>query len=193
MAQQIRIKDFVTQQQNGNENCIISNPQLNIDTQTLSIDYIDAEGNLPWFTKVQLCEQNGICFYQADMGAQEHTYLEGTTFSHMFVHSDNPNDNQDLLSYNGSCILKIAFADGEYQGAQFEEEIFLSNGVLNDESGCLLGDANGDAVLNVLDVVTTVNAVLCGNTCYDGCIDINEDGILNVLDIVQLVTLVLDN
>ena len=54
-------------------------------------------------------------------------------------------------------------------------------------------DANGDATLNVLDVVTTVNAVLCGSACYNECIDMNGDGILNVLDIVQLVTLVLDN
>ena len=127
------------------------------------------------------------------MGAQEHTYLEGTTFTHAFAHSDNPYDNQDLLSYNGPCVLKVAFADGIYQGNQFENEVYLQNGVLSESSGCVLGDANGDEILNVLDVVTTVNAVLCGNGCYEACIDINGDGVLNVLDIVQLVTLVLGN
>ena len=181
---------MTTQSQNGNENCVIENAVFDVDTQTLSVDYNDAEGNLPWFKKIQLCTSvDELCFYQADMNASQHTYQDGTTFVHTFLHSDNPDDNQDLLSYNGSAILKIAFADGEYQGNQFQIELTLNNGVIDDGSGCLLGDANGDAILNVLDVVTTVNAVLTND--YNPCIDINSDGILNVLDIVLLVGLVL--
>ena len=178
-----------TQQQNGNQNCTLSNLNLDIENQTISVDYEDADGNLPWFTKIQLCEENGTCFYQADMIAFEHTYLEGTTFTHALSHSDNPYDQQDLLNNDGPCILKVAFADGEYQGNQFEINVSLSNGILDDGTGCLLGDANGDGTLNVLDVVGTVNAVL-GNS-YDSCIDINADGTLNVLDIVSLVNLIL--
>jgi len=184
---------MATQFQNGNDECVVQDLQFDANNQSVSINYADSDGNLPWFTKLQLCQENGNCFYQADMGAQEHTYLEGTTFSHTFAHSDNPYDNQDLLSYDGPCVLKVAFADGLYQGNQFENGIYLQNGVLSEEGGCVLGDANGDATLNVLDVVTTVNAVLCGSACYNECIDMNGDGILNVLDIVQLVTLVLDN
>ena len=178
-----------TQQQNGNQNCTLSNLNLDIENQTISVDYEDADGNLPWFTKIQLCEENGTCFYQADMIAFEHTYLEGTTFTHALSHSDNPYDQQDLLNNDGPCILKVAFADGEYQGNQFEINVSLSNGILDDGTGCLLGDANGDGTLNVLDVVGTVNAVL-GNS-YDSCIDINSDGTLNVLDIVSLVNIIL--
>ena len=178
-----------TQQQNGNQNCTLSNLNLDIENQTISVDYEDVDGNLPWFTKIQLCEENGTCFYQADMIAFEHTYLEGTTFTHALSHSDNPYDQQDLLNNDGPCILKVAFADGEYQGNQFEINVSLSNGILDDGTGCLLGDANGDGTLNVLDVVGTVNAVL-GNS-YDSCIDINSDGTLNVLDIVSLVNIIL--
>ena len=46
------------------------------------------------------------------MIASDHTYIEeGTIFRHTFTHSENPSDQQDLLSYNGPCILKVAFAD----------------------------------------------------------------------------------
>ena len=56
------------------------------------------------------------------------------------------------------------------------------------------GDINGDQTLNVLDVVLTVNNVLCldGGDCYDACADMNEDGVLNVLDVVILVNIVLN-
>jgi len=178
-----------TQTQSGNTNCVVDNLSLDAAAQKVTVDYIDTEGNLPWFTKIQLCQENGTCFYQADMITSDHTYAEGTTFGHTFVHSDNPSDQQDLLSYNGPCVLKVAFADGEYQGNQFETIVSLANGTVDDGTGCLLGDSNGDGTLNVLDVVGTVNAVLSNS--YDACIDINADGTLNVLDIVSLVNLIL--
>jgi len=178
-----------TQTQSGNQNCAVANPQVDIDNQAVSVDYSDTDGNLPWYTKIQICDPNDLCFYQADMSASEHTYQDGTIFSHTLLHSDNAGDNQDLLTYNGPCVLKIAFADGEYQGNQFEIDISLANGLIDDGTGCLLGDANSDLVLNVLDVVGTVNAVLGGT--YNACIDINSDGTLNVLDIVLLVSLIL--
>ena len=56
-------------------------------------------------------------------------------------------------------------------------------------SSCLLGDSNGDTLLNVLDVVLLVNLVLA--PAYEECADINSDGILNVLDVVLLVNFVL--
>jgi hypothetical protein len=179
-----------TQTQSGNQACVVTNPQVDIDNQAVSVDYSDADGNLPWYTGIQICQpNNGLCFYQADMITAEHAYQEGTTFTHTLVHSDNPDDQQDLLNNSGPCVLKIAFADGEYQGNQFEIDISLSNGLIDDGTGCLLGDVNGDSVLNVLDVVGTVNAVLGGD--YNACIDVNSDGTLNVLDIVLLVNLIL--
>ena len=61
-----------------------------------------------------------------------------------------------------------------------------------DGGGCqLLGDANGDATLNVLDVVLTVNLILNGVGNYEACSDINSDNSLNVLDVILLVNLVL--
>jgi hypothetical protein len=49
----------------------------------------------------------------------------------------------------------------------------------------VLGDVNGDGILNVLDVVLMVNMILADE--YDVIADMNEDGSLNVLDVVMLV------
>ena len=94
---------------------------------------------------------------------------------------------------DGSYVLKVGVADGEYTGYQIIEDIFLVDGLISDDAGCVLGDANGDANLNVLDVVLTVNSVLCSSDsdCYESCVDMNGDGVLNVLDIVLLVNAVL--
>lgn len=173
-----------TQIQNGNTNCEVSFNNFDFDNNTLTINYIDADGNLPWFKSIQLCEpgDDGLCFYQSNLIANEHTYLEGTTFFHTFPIIDME---------DGEYVLKAGVADGEYTGYQVIEDIFLVNGLLSDNAGCLTGDANGDANLNVLDVVLTVNSVLCGSDCYNSCVDMNGDSILNVLDIVLLVNAVL--
>ena len=51
------------------------------------------------------------------------------------------------------------------------------------------GDVNGDGLVNVLDIVQTVNLVLTNE--YDGNSDLNGDGIVNILDVVQLVNIIL--
>ena len=61
-------------------------------------------------------------------------------------------------------------------------------------SSCqVVGDANGDAAINVLDVVLTVNLILCADCPdnYNECSDINSDGQINVLDVVSLVNIIL--
>ena len=44
---------------------------------------------------------------------------------------------------------------------------------------------NGDGILDVLDVVSLINAVL--SAAYTAAGDMNQDGVLDVLDIVILV------
>jgi hypothetical protein len=55
----------------------------------------------------------------------------------------------------------------------------------------LLGDVNGDGVLNVLDVVSLVNIILNSDD-YILAGDMNQDGALDVLDIVTLVNIILN-
>ena len=52
------------------------------------------------------------------------------------------------------------------------------------------GDINGDYIINVQDIVLTVNLVMSGE--YNSAADLNDDSIINVLDIVQLVNIILN-
>ena len=52
------------------------------------------------------------------------------------------------------------------------------------------GDINGDYIINIQDIVLTVNLVMSGE--YNSAADLNFDGITNVLDIVQIVNIILN-
>ena len=53
------------------------------------------------------------------------------------------------------------------------------------------GDVNGDQIINVLDVVQTINMIL-GTQEVNYLADLNNDSIVNILDVVQLINLVLN-
>jgi len=60
------------------------------------------------------------------------------------------------------------------------------------ESDAILGDTNGDEILNVLDVIAIVNMAL-GNTEADlDTADMNGDGLVSVLDIIALLNIILN-
>jgi hypothetical protein len=128
------------------------------------------------------------------MLAVEHNYLDGTTFSHVLP--DVITDTSGEILPDGDYLAKVWFADGEVGEYQSAEHILIINGqIVGDEEPCsTLGDVNGDQNLNVLDVVLTVNKVLCldGGDCYDFCADMNQDGLLNVLDVVILIGIILN-
>tara|TARA_B100000676_G_scaffold309936_1_gene374978 strand:+ start:4539 stop:6134 length:1596 start_codon:yes stop_codon:yes gene_type:complete len=186
---------LTTQNQNGNIDCELSNFTYDGSTNTWTLDYIDQEGNLPWFKQFQICTEDGPCYYFGNMFATEHTYLDGTTFSHVLP--DQITDAAGEVLADGNYVAKAWFADGGISEYQLYENITILNGqIVDDEAPCILqGDINGDQNLNVLDVVLTVNNVLCldGGDCYNGCADMNQDSILNVLDVVLLVNAVLNN
>ena len=52
-----------------------------------------------------------------------------------------------------------------------------------------IGDLNNDGIINVLDIIATVNLVLNGE--YNNNADMNQDDNVNVLDIVALVNIIL--
>jgi len=55
-----------------------------------------------------------------------------------------------------------------------------------------LGDVNDDGLINILDVVSTVNIVL-GQADWVDAADYNSDGVINVLDIVSIVIIILNS
>tara|TARA_Y100001970_G_scaffold122493_2_gene151837 strand:+ start:9236 stop:10276 length:1041 start_codon:yes stop_codon:yes gene_type:complete len=54
-----------------------------------------------------------------------------------------------------------------------------------------IGDVNQDGLVNILDIVLTVDLIL-NNANYDSNADLNNDQILNVIDIVELVNIIID-
>ena len=65
--------------------------------------------------------------------------------------------------------------------------LFISN---VENSDFIIGDINGDEVLDILDVVVLINAVL-DDGFYEEA-DMNQDGVLDILDIVLLVNIILE-
>lgn len=59
------------------------------------------------------------------------------------------------------------------------------------EAGSLVGDINGDGILNVEDVTALVNDVLTPDESLKALCDLNADGVVNVEDVTALVNLVL--
>ena len=58
------------------------------------------------------------------------------------------------------------------------------------ESSFMLGDLNGDGLLDILDLVTLASLIL--DNGFNPIGDINQDGHLDVLDIVNLINMILD-
>jgi len=60
------------------------------------------------------------------------------------------------------------------------------------ETTILFGDINSDGIINILDVVSTVNIVL-GLAPWVDAADYNDDGVINILDIVSIVNVIMAN
>tara|TARA_Y100000768_G_scaffold134618_1_gene100271 strand:+ start:43 stop:1134 length:1092 start_codon:yes stop_codon:yes gene_type:complete len=63
---------------------------------------------------------------------------------------------------------------------------------VNSDFNNVVGDINGDEIVNVLDVIQLVNMALGSQDINYTTADLNNDGIVNVLDIVMVVNLALD-
>ena len=150
-----------TQNQTGNTAPILTNP--NYSDGIIFVTYTDFDNNLATAHDVFIDDMGFV------MTPENHLYSEGVVFSANIG-----------TGYN---MASLSFSDGHD---------FVNLDVELGGGGCqLLGDANGDSTLNVLDVVLTVNLILSGVGNYEACSDVNADNSLNVLDIVLLVNLIL--
>ena len=53
-----------------------------------------------------------------------------------------------------------------------------------------LGDFNNDDVIDILDIIIIVNAIVANN--FDSIYDLNNDNMNNILDIVLLINIILE-
>ncbi len=154
-----------TQIQNGNTLPVLSNPVYDESTGIVSVTYTDAENNLATIHDLFIEDMGFV------MIPNSHTYSDGVVFS----------------AYTGGSggMAELTFSDG---GEIVTLELDLGGG------GCqVIGDANEDSEINVLDVVLTVNLILCADCPdnYNECSDLNNDTVINVLDVVSLVNIIL--
>lgn len=60
-----------------------------------------------------------------------------------------------------------------------------------EEIDYLIGDINSDSIINILDVIETINIILYNN--YNVIVDMDNNQQVNVLDVIQLINIILNN
>tara|TARA_B100000401_G_C52658205_1_gene648867 strand:+ start:140 stop:907 length:768 start_codon:yes stop_codon:yes gene_type:complete len=113
----------------------------------------------------------------------DETYVLNPTNYVMFVKAANGTDIIKFWAYD--------YYDGTGGNISFRYQTGLTH--INTCTG-IAGDINNDDIINVVDVVGLVNAILINDFYEDSCLyDLNEDEIINVVDIVSLVNFILNN
>ena len=86
----------------------------------------------------------------------------------------------------GNGNITLFYNNGSGPAPQANSMFLSLDGWLPD----LPGDVNQDGVINVSDIVISVNIVL-GMSPFNELADINGDGIVNIQDIILLVNIIL--
>ena len=85
----------------------------------------------------------------------------------------------------------------QYANNEIDTEwmMYVLNELIGDSSEGIAGDVNHDSLINILDVIQTVNIILGTNatpTDYElWAADMNQDGNIDILDIVLIVNTIL--
>ena len=98
--------------------------------------------------------------------------------------------------YNETTNSYIIFWDDmRSSGKEDLSNIYVQSvTVVSDDIECTALDVNDDGIVNIIDIVQTVNIILGDNppTSLEECAaDSNQDGVINVIDIVALVNYIL--
>lgn len=93
-------------------------------------------------------------------------------------------NSDDLVSGEYNAFIRLVSSAGS---ASIPVSLLVDGGV-----SYILGDANGDLTVDVLDVVMMVNLILNGEGGNIAS-DVNQDGELNVQDIILTVNIILEN
>ena len=116
-----------------------------------------------------------LCDNEISLSPEVSTNYYGIKESHIFSYGN--------FSYQSQLVNRNFI---------YSDAIYFNNVVSRIFNTSIQGDVNGDEIVNVLDIVVTINLILSGNE-YLQSADQNLDGIVNVLDIVTLVNLILSN
>ena len=91
-----------------------------------------------------------------------------------------------ILDYEGQFIGSITLNSGVNNAAKN-----YIRGILEEHyQQSVLGDINGDTIVNVQDIILLINIILSDQ--FDDTADINADGTINILDVVQVINIILN-
>jgi polyhydroxybutyrate depolymerase len=107
----------------------------------------------------------------------------------------NENSQADFVHYKvyggGHDWFGSAWvADWGFNASQELVDFFLQYRLSDFVDNYLIGDLNGDNIVNIQDIILTINLIL--NQDYQDLADINNSGEINILDLVQLVDIILN-
>tara|TARA_B100000945_G_C20326072_1_gene570073 strand:- start:459 stop:1121 length:663 start_codon:yes stop_codon:yes gene_type:complete len=101
--------------------------------------------------------------------------------------------NELFYDLNNSNILTIK-VDEYLEGGWNEYDYNISDHrpvaisfIIENE---IIGDLNGDGIINVLDIIELINIILDGN--YNNVADLNNDGLVNILDVIIYKNIILN-
>ena len=173
-------------------------PSENIDGQTYCICLVPEFVNhsIPSLIFAGETEVNELPSYDGMLGQDIYSNMPEGTDKIMF---EGANQGHGFAAYPYGEVQEYSLNWLKYQvlgdtnacEALLEAPSSASQYLINIEcTASVVGDINGDTLVNVQDVVLIVNLVLSAG--YDSSADLNSDNIVNVLDIVQVVNIILD-
>ena len=91
-----------------------------------------------------------------------------------------------ILDYDFELIGDITLNSGLNNSAKN----YIRGIIAEHYTQSVIGDINGDAIVNVQDIILLINLILNGQ--QDDSADINADGTINILDVVQVINIILN-
>ena len=119
-------------------------------------------------------------------------YVDDINLSHLIIGENNSVDIVELIPDNNNFYITVSETGSNVIVANSKYNDIYSSDInfsISTQSN-LLGDVNGDFLINVQDIVIAVDLAL--NNEYASLADFNSDNYIDVLDIVQLINLILD-
>ena len=120
----------------------------------------------------------------------------GFVSSPTVIDMDNDNDFEVIVGTTENLSIFDIKQEGsseEYYWNNYRGDSHNTGSYVYQSNGTI-GDLNSDGIIDVLDLVTTINIIMdlidpTSTQLFAG--DINSDGIIDILDVVQLVNIIL--
>ena len=123
----------------------------------------------------------------------QNTLLDGSSFNGIVTTFPNyPDGWQVIHSLTMQDQLKKSINENliDIEHIVFEP---LFEGLITEETGYVLGDANEDTTINIMDLVAIVNYILNDTPLNVGNADFDSSGVVTILDVISLANYIMEN